>query len=224
LTIILPYRESAFDGIELRFALRGISKYLTGFTNLILIGKTPDWCKVEWIHANDYPGRKQYSIYQKILTGLDSCTDDFVMFNDDHFLIKSIHVNDIKYWYEGTLEQVQQKGVYARYGEAIKNTLQLNPMALNFDIHTPIIYNKAKFQLLFANMENEVCIKSHYCNSFKVQGEVMPDLKIDRLVCKEVIKELIAHRTFFSIGSNGLKQPMIDTLNELYPEKSQWEK
>jgi hypothetical protein len=226
MTIILPYKPDIHDGIELKYALRSIEKYLTGFTNLIIIGRPPEWYTGGRYISENFIGRKQYSIYHKILLacGWSNVTDNFIMWNDDHFLLQPLQVSDIKYWNNGWLANEYARGLSSRYGEAVKRTLDFIPDALNYDIHTPIIYNKAKFRTLFSGKENEICIKSYYCNALQLDGEFMEDCKIDQLLSKEGIYNHISGKMFFSTSSNAIREPMKLVLEELYPVKSRWEK
>jgi len=225
MTIILPYKPDIHDGLELQYSLRSIDKYLTGFTNLIIIGRPPEWYNGQFCLSENSIGRKQYSIYQKILMACnwDNVTDNFVFFNDDHFLLQPLQVSDIKYWNNGWLANEYARGLSSRYSETVQRTLGFMPDALNFDIHTPIIYNKAKFKTLFTGKENEICIKSYYCNSLQLDGVFMGDCKIDQLLSKEGIYSHIDGKLFFSTGSNAIREPMKLVLEELYPVKSRWE-
>jgi hypothetical protein len=221
MTIVFPYKPDIFDGLELRYSLRSIEKNLTGFTDLIIYGNAPEWYRGNWMPSSDYPGRKQFTIYNKLLAAE---TDNFLMFNDDHFLLKPLQIHQIKYWHNGPIKNEFNRNLTARYADAVKNTINIIPEGLNFDIHTPIIYNKGHFRKLFLNKTEEICIKSYYCSSLKIEGEKMDDLKIDTLLSEEAIKELIKDRLFFSTGPNGIKEPMKKVLQELYPIKSRWEK
>jgi len=224
MTIIIPYKRDIFDGLELKYCLRAIQKYLTGYTGVVLIGIPPDWYKGDYVLAPDFDGRKQYSIYQKLLTACEYCTENFPMFNDDHFLLKPLHADEIKYWYNHTLKEELNLDLTARYRQTVFGTYKIFPNGLNFDIHTPIIYNKEKFTELFKDRKDELCIKSFYCNSVHAEPVKEKDIKINNIMPYEMIKERIAGSTFFSTGTTAIKPPMIKLLNELYPEKSKWEK
>lgn len=226
MTILIPYKPDLHEGEELRFALRSIDKYLTGFTNLIIIGQPPEWYNGIYMKVQDYPDRKQFTIYNKLLlaTNREDVADNFILWNDDHFLLRHIDVTDIKYWYEGMLADTNSKTYGVRYYQAIQNTLRIIPNTFNFDIHVPIIFNKAKFRAMFSNKTTEICIKSYYCTVSGVNGEPMTDLKINQLFSEDAIRELLKGRIFFSTGSNGIRIPMMKVFNELYPDKSQWEK
>ena len=227
MTIVLPYKDDILSGVELKFALRSIEKHLTGFTNLVIIGTPPDWYNGESVYAKDYNG-KQFSIYSKLLVAceLENVSEFFIMFNDDHFLLKPLDVTEIESWHDGYLKDTINKNHGIRYKEAIANTLQLIPNGRNYDIHTPCRYHKKGFKDLFGNRTDEICIKSYYFNYYEPTDEVyheMKDFKINQLLSKEAIKELIKDRLFFSTSTNGMKKPMIELLNELFPNKSRWE-
>jgi len=227
LTIVIPYKDDILSGLELRFALRSIDQHLTGVDNVVIIGTPPDWYKGEFKEAKDYSHRKQFSIYSKLLVAceMDSVSENFVMWNDDHFLLKPLHVDSIAAWYEGYLKDTIKGNHGARYKETIANTLQIIPNTLNYDIHTPCVYFKPSFRFLFDDKSEEVCVKSYYFNFCPDLVDVeMKDCKINQLLSKEAIKELIKDRLFFSTSTNGMKKPMIELLNELYPKPSQWEK
>lgn len=227
MTIVIPYKPDIHEGYELRYALRSIEKNLAGFHKLYILGRPPNWFKGVWFPSTDWPGRKQFTIYSKIIERcFDSPheSDDFLMWNDDHFLNKLLRVSDIKYWHNGLLATELYKGLSIRYREAVVNTLKTIPEGFNFDIHTPIIYNKSQFRKLFSNKTEEICIKSYYCNSLNIEGEKMDDCKIDTLLSEEAIKVRIKDKLFFSTGSNAIREPMKKVLEELYPNKSRWEK
>lgn len=229
-TIVIPYKDDILSGTELLFALRSIDKYLTGWSNVVIIGTPPEWYKGEFVQAQDYRHRKQYSIYSKLLVAceLNNVTDSFLMWNDDHFLLKHLHVGHIDSWYDCNLKETLNKNHGARYRETIANTLQIIPEGRNYDIHAPCRYDKPTFKMLFSNESREICIKSRYFNFLNVLagisgGSEMKDFKINQLLSKEAIKELIKDRLFFSTSTNGMKKPMIELLNELYPNKSKFE-
>lgn len=228
MTIVIPYKDDILSGVELKFALRSIDKHLTGFTNVVIIGEPPEWYNGESVYVKDCVGRKQFNIYSKLLVAceLNNVTDEFIMFNDDHFLLKPLDVSEIKNWHDGYLSDTINKNHGARYRETIANTLQIIPGALNYDIHTPCIYEKAMFKKLFHNRTDEICIKSYYFYFYDHAdpNNSMRDFKVNQLLSKEAIHELIKDRLFLSTSTNGMKKPMIELLEELYPNKSQWEK
>lgn len=226
MNIVIPYKDEVHKGLELRYALRSIEKNLKWFKSVVLIGDKPDWYKGEHIPAKDYTGRKEFSIYSKILTACEQTeiTENFLFFNDDHYLLKPLTISEIKYWHNGLLIHELERRIGGRYRLVIQNTFELlgNGYPNNYDIHTPIIYNKSKFKELFQGLQKEVCIKSVYANQAEVQSEYMDDFKMDGDFWEDQIREKIKDKLFLSTGTC-LCTSMVKVLGELFPNKSNFE-
>lgn len=219
---------SKVQDLELKYALRGIDKYLSGHANIILSGTKPHWIRnVEHFPMEDVPGKKQFSIFQKIMAVLDFCSDDFIFWNDDHFLLKPLETKDFKYWYEKDLQYWQSKAI-GIYQKAITNTLEL-PGLNNYytDIHFPIVYNKVKFAKLM-NLEwgkKEYVIKSAYTKNESEGFEPAFDLKLsDIRYTTEEINAKIKNRLFFSTGPHAITPFMKNALYDRFPYKSKYER
>lgn len=242
--IVIPYTPDKNSGIELRMALRSIEKYLTGYGRIIIVGKPPSWLKTFHVVINgqgkeihqgvavfpvhDEPTRKEYSIMKKIKFACmnDHVSENFIMWHDDHFLLKPLNVVDMKYWYNHTLE-VAASHAKGGYLQTIRNTmkvLSMTPM-VNYDIHVPMVMNKEWFLNavvpIFADGK-EYCIKSLYGRFYT--GEVMSDCKLNGPYSYKAIMAKIKDRLFFSTGQHGLTPAMTAVFEELYPSPSQWEK
>src|SRR5688572_25487619 len=123
MNIFLPYKHT--NGEELRFALRSIEKNLSGYRDVYLItDKCPEWYNGKFIlYPDPYPdvrGRRQFNIISKLFQVPE---EKFVMWNDDHYLLKPLHVNEIKNWYEGTLKEAFGKS-HGEYHKAVRNTFE----------------------------------------------------------------------------------------------------
>jgi len=218
--IYIPYKHT--PGEELKFCLRSIEKYLTGYEDVILItDEPPEWYKGNILFHKDISHRKQLNIISKLFEVKD---DKFIMANDDHFLLKSLHINEIKNWYQGTLSQALNNAT-GNYYSAINNTLAHFGNIKYFDIHTPAIFTREGIHRTFRLEwgDNEYVIKSSYFAQMGGESEEITDCKINRPMSKEAIQDKIKDRTFFSTGNNGMRMQMIILLNELYPEKSRYE-
>lgn len=230
--IVIPLGKGGhkFGDIELKYALRSIEKYLAGYRNIFIIGERPEWINtghVYCIPARDTPLRKQFSLMSKLLMACmnERISQDFIYFHDDHYLLKPLHVSEIKNWYEGNIKDHLNKAV-GKYKTACENTMNAIDGGKYFDIHTPCIFNKAGIRdLSHLNWkENEYIIKSLYLNINKGDEEEMSDCKINQPKSKKEIEERIKGRLFFSTGHNAIKQPMIKVLDELFNEKSSYER
>jgi len=217
--IYIPYKHTQVE--ELKFCLRSIEKYITGYEDVFLItDKTPDWYRGKIIYHSDVSSRKQLNIISKLFQVKD---EKFIMFNDDHFLLKPLHINEIKNWYHGTLKEALNNAT-GNYYTAIKNTIGHFGDIRYFDIHTPAVFTKDGIHRVFRLEwgDNEYIIKSAFFNS--AEGEEITDCKINHPMSKMAIEDRIKGRTFFSTGPNGMRMQMMNLLNELFSEKSKWEK
>jgi hypothetical protein len=231
--VVIPLGSgSRWKDNELKFALRSIEKHLKGYDKIFIVGNCPKWLQnVIHIPCPDIPGRKEFSIFSKIMKAVEDerGSEDFVFSNDDIFFLKDIHVNDFKYWYEGTLGEKYEK-THGHYKGAIFNTMNVvydKGDEKYCDIHTPIIYKKFTVKFLstpdFFDWSKEYVIKSFYSAYFGTDFEFMPDLKINMAMSYELIKAKIKDRLFLSIGTYGVCPAMTKVLTELFPNKSKYE-
>lgn len=215
---------------ELRYCLRAIEKYLTGYRDIYIIGTRVKWLTgVKYLPFVENYTEKQRSIFQKLLTAANTpeISDPFLMFNDDHFLLKPLDVKDIKYWKHGTIKDLIAKslGTYQRtVANSYKYLVDKGWGQDNFDIHVPILYEKEKFkQLAGEDWSKEHIIKSLYCNKHSIKGEEMKDLVIRKPMRREEIRQAIEGRLFFSINEAGTNEAMKTVLGELWPDPSKYE-
>ena len=233
---------------ELRYALRSIEKNLSGYDKIFIIGECPEWvycnvvsytetkcgllysCNNEGvihIPQKDTPGRKEFSIWSKIMKAVNSeiCSKDFLFTNDDIFFIKPIHTGAIQYYYEGTLQEKYERS-HGHYKAAIGNVINVSQGTnIYADIHTPIIYNKELFKERTSVMwEKEYVIKSLYSGYETHNTAFMTDCKINKIMTEDEILGKIHGRYFFSIGPYGVCPAMNKVLNKLFPNKSRYEK
>lgn len=230
--IIIPLgTESRWQDNELRYALRAIEKYLTGYRDIYIIGKPRKWLQnVTYIDAEEIYSQKQLCIFRKTLLAAmdDRVSDTFAFWNDDHYLLQPLNVSDIKFWRFGNLKNLSAVagGTYQRTVINTMKYLQESGYPIeHYDIHTPILYEKDKF-ITLANDEwdkAEKIIKSLYCNKHRVKGEEMKDLKFARPFTRTEIRKAITGRMWFSICEHGTNDSMKEVLQELYSEKSKFE-
>jgi hypothetical protein len=167
---------------ELRMTLRSIENNLTGYRDIYLIGEKPVWItNVIHIPVNDIHHRKQFSIFRKFMVAAktESVSDNFIRWDDDVYLLKTLNVSGIKDWYEGTLKEWSVKNINSLYRNVVKNTLQLFPDGLYYDVHAPRIFNKEKYRELnkYNWSATELLTKSTYFNSIKGEPVEMKDPK-----------------------------------------------
>jgi len=178
---------SRSDDNELRYSLRSVEKHLKNFRNVYIIGYKPDFItNVIHIPAEDKMVVPDQNILNKLLT---ACThpdisDSFLFFNDDHYLLQDFDAPNFPYYYCSTLKEYLKRRVNDGYGRRTTNTMKhllLNKLPIkHFDIHYPIVYEKAKFIECFHNLpptHQGYVLKSLYCNVLKIPGIEIRDCK-----------------------------------------------
>lgn len=211
MTVIIPYTNDYQNGEELRFAIRSMEKYFTSMTALIVVGHRPKWYKGEHYFTWDIIGRKEYSMYMKVMM---VAVEPFLYTTDDHFALRPFDDSLPNYYY-GTCKDAALNNASGRYKMQYKNC----PDGwLNYDIHTPIVMKP--FDWPSSAKETDTPIKSTYANIVGVQGTELIDCKFKNPHTYDEIKRIIADRPFFSTSPFCMNRDMLRVLNELYPDKS----
>lgn len=226
---------SRWDNNELRYSLRSLEKYATNVGKVYVTGIKPDFLSDEVIHTpcnDDYPF-SVININEKILHTLrtHNISENFVYMNDDFFLIKEVDISSYPYYYKRMLKHDDRKSDYVK--SLVYTYYYLVFQEKNykdFELHLPIVFNKEKY--LSLNEHWELCkklpyglqLRSIYCNMFDIEGVKTNDLKITAFESLDEIKKKIEPRNCFSIGNNAIPSGMDRYLNELFPEKSKYEK
>lgn len=243
-----PYKRTGMDIVyvlgtgslwknnELRYSLRSIQKYLNGFGKIFIVGECPEWITgIVHLPCQDIPKRKEWSIMNKIMCACNSelVSNDFIFFNDDHFLLKPVDVADINYWYSCSLVQKAIISNGPNKSKAVNTMEVIDPESPFYDIHTPMIYNKQEFRKIMLNPainwhEKDYLVKTLYANmssldSVDVYRRHMKDCKISVRMGYDMIRDKIKDRVVFSIGPAAVKADLKRVLNELYPDQSIYE-
>lgn len=237
LDILIPLgKGSVWQDNELRFCLRSIEKFLSGYDNIFIIGQKPEWLTgvIHIPHTDLQQSRfRDYNIYLKVIAGChdERLSDDFLFMSDDHFITKKFHADALPYYYCGQLvDYLYDNPRKMPYVNVLLNTYKylngLNKPTLNFNLHCPIIYNKEKFSTVFPQPwpEYGFALKSIYCNILNIEGKYYEDLKIKEDATLQDVEKLIADRYFFSIADSAIRRGNMKTiLPILFPSPSKYE-
>lgn len=187
--IVIPLgKGSLWQDNELRYALRSIQKNLSGFRDIYIIGHKPDWVKnVIHIPHQDPYRCKEKNIMEKVRTACltTGVSDVFLFSNDDIYFMEPMNVYEMKYYHSGPTEDYVVGKRLNGYLDTMKRTLEeLKSRGLPtkfFDIHVPIPYSKKLFLEVTDkykwNPRGSYVVKSIYCNTLKISGEYMDDVK-----------------------------------------------
>lgn len=230
-SIVYPLNKlSTWENNELRYSLRSIERYLSGFGQVFIVGEYPAWIKnVIHIPAGDPYGKLPCrNIMEKVKLACEhpEVSQKFLFMNDDHFLLKHFSAAEFPYFYSMELEKYVQlrrgQDVYAKMVRATMEHLKINDLpSLYYDIHTPILYDKDKFiehcvnGLDWQNTKTGYVLKSIYANSTSQTGVKIADNKGDNIPKNGDL--------FFSTMPR-VKEPIRKFLEWKFPDKSRFEK
>lgn len=226
---------SIWDDREIRYSLRSIEKHLTGYRDIYLVGRLPQFLQgVRHISYGDEHHCKETNIYEKVLRACQepSISDDFLFFNDDHFLLKDVEAINFPFYFKGDLRATSRGLRPGTYRRCIENTYKaLNEKNLptkNFDSHCPIVYNKQFFLDEMPRYDwtgkTTYILKSLYADTKQIEGERRTDCKIGSQHTVAGVMEIIRSKDVFSMGNGGVGPNLLAVLDQLYPNPSRWEK
>lgn len=187
--IVIPLgKGSLWQDNEIRYALRSIEKNLKDYGKIYIIGRKPDWVKnVEFIPQDDPHRCKELNIMEKVRTACltPEISDLFLFSNDDIYFMHPQSIHEVGYYHSGPMEEYIVGKRLNGYLETMKRTMEMLKSrglpTLYYDIHVPIPYAKKLFVEAVDqykwNQKGSYTVKSVYCNTLKIPGEYMPDVK-----------------------------------------------
>src|SRR5687767_1481800 len=164
-------KGSSWHDLELLYSLRSLADYVAGIDRVFVVGARPRWLtNVIHIPQGDPHKCKERNIAEKVLSAcLDPrLSEKFLFLNDDHLALAPMPADDIPAWRGGDLKTLADKLTGGNYRLAMYNTInRLKERGLstwNFDIHTPMVMERAKFIGVMAsyNWSERFVLKSLY--------------------------------------------------------------
>lgn len=238
--VVIPVSSNTRNKtIELIYAIRSLQKNLKGFGQLFVCGEKDNRLEgVKYINCKDDKSSKykERNIYRKILAACndDRLSENFIFTNDDIFLTQEFNAEQLPFYHKGELSNTMLKNS-GDYRKSLNHSRKfLEKMAkrtLDYDTHFPIVYNKTDFLHIFVHNNNlnweqpfGYVIKSLYCNMKNVKGEYGGDCKVQAKMSYEELKQKVSGKSFFSTSDGAINDDMIRLLEELYPQKSIYER
>lgn len=231
--IVIPLAKSKIDFLDLRYCLRGIEKYVP-HRNIYIIGEKPSWIKnVLHIKHEDHPNEKfkERNIYNKILKAfsVEGISDDVWFHNDDHLIIDELPTPYPNY-YKGALSEAIMKNTGSYKATMLRTCnflLDNGKNTLNFDTHTPIVYNRDKFYKAFENVKFDEAfgygIKSIYANMNDIKGEFMEDCKLRTKLTLQEVESITEGKHIVSCTDAPMKYGLGEYLKNKFMTKSKFE-
>lgn len=232
---------SQWNNNEIRFSIRSLEKNLSGFRNIFIVGeKTPFLKNVIPVSAEDrYPCQLNAdgNIIQKVLKACQDSrlSENFLFINDDHILLKPVHVADIPAYHKGDMREF--KPAYWELNPWRKRLLKTRETllskklpAFHYDCHTPILFNKTLFPQIMRQFDFAsdigLTMKSLYGNSvYRDQGTRLTTQKktVFSFLTFQQIKTKLAESQFLSFNDQGLNRPLKYFLFQSFPSLSSYE-
>lgn len=229
--IVIPLGKGSQNGnLELRYCLRGIEKHVGGRGNVFIIGECPGFLhNVIHIPASDTREKhfKARNICTKLLLACDDkrVSDDFAWFSDDHILLKEYQPD---YNYRATLEaSLRNFTIHQTYRHTITNTYMVMQGGYDYG-HGPMVFKKDLFAramgLVNWNERWGYVIKSLYCGLNGIEGQKQPDTKFKEPISAQQILSRIKGRPYFSFDDRAMNGALKTVLDQMFPQKSIYER
>lgn len=224
------------DTNEIRYSLRSMKKHLSGIDNVFVVGDDPGILKnVTFLPCeNKHRHNGARNIYDKIMTACrhPKLSKNFVTNSDDYFLLKDLNAETIPYYHCGkladTIHKLSDRNPFKIHVVNTHRILQEKRLPVqNFNIHYPIIYNKETYIDIMSQYDWEInrgyISKSLYANTLLIEGEFLADSKIHTPKTKTAVYRRIKDVPAFSTNEHSMNDPMLEVMQELYPDPSPWE-
>jgi len=214
MNIVYTFRRNGIAAsTELLYSIRSMVKHFTALEKIIVVGDRPEFYEGELIIERDVPGKPAFSIWKKLKAAKQD--KPFLWAADDHFLLKDFDENFPNYYHRTNKEaKVWQKG---KIGPMLQ---KLPDEWLNYIVHCPMVFDPEKM----GEMTEQAPIKTFYANTNNLPGTEMKDFKFYKPHTYEQIKSMINGKPFFSTSPYCLNRDMMKILQELYPDRSPYEK
>lgn len=174
---------------EFRYSLRSVEKYAKNYNSVITIGGCVQGITTD---KNIFLHQIGATKYDKVnLTLREIClnpliSDNFVLMNDDFFIMKDTDMSKLKYYYrcsmseyiEIIIERLFQSEYTERLAKAALALEKLNLDTRCFELHIPMLFNKHKLLEIFGVFPGFNGVRSLYGNWYKVRATKMNDCKI----------------------------------------------
>lgn len=214
---------------ELRYSIRSVLQN-TPAENVWVIGGKPKWYNGNFVEVKD--GHNKFDNIKNCIATIsktDEISDDFVLMNDDFFIVKEIDAmpNYHGGYLQDKVNEYTKLNPGSYYTKLLDKTLKYlqkigyqNP--IDYDIHTPMIMNKDNLSIA---VQKPHSIRSVYGNMFDIGGTKITDVKVyhnGRLLNRSY-NYINNDFEFVSSTDTSFNQLYKDLLKDLFPNPSKYE-
>lgn len=237
--ILLPLGSGSKCGnAELRFALRSICKFATGYNRLVIVGNDPGFLashpRLVFHPLAEANHNHEANIALKLQWAMHNAVSSYAaLWNDDYVLCEPVNVRALPFYHKGELATLSRQKSSDRYRRALDNTSQMLEASgretLNYDVHVPMIFNASLFCSLSAWWERSaklasgLVVKSVYGNIVLPQpGERIKDCKLKGFDGATFLSKT-AGRWVYSYGDAAFEGGLMKHLERQFPDKCEYE-
>lgn len=216
---------STWNNNEIRFSLRSIDNNLA-HDKVFIVGHLPHFItNVSHIKADDiYDSPLKNTLHKlKIACKDKQISDNFILLNDDFFILKKIA--EVKPYYKCTLKQSLKahKSKHGYYYQAIKDTIDFTKGNKDWSLHYPFIFNKKKLLKtieLIEKQDKNLLLRTVYANMHNIKGTQKYDVKIRSV---PEIWKLKNERAISTTAGIVHRKEFSDFIKQRFPIKSKYE-
>jgi len=224
---------------ELRYSLRSLKNIPHG--KVFIVGEKPDWATNIGHIPVSQSKTKGENVMMNLLTaaGSEQISDDFIMMNDDFFIMKKIqNMPDLNF---GDMKSLITRYV-TRYPEGsgyIDNMKKLYEVLtelgygqpISYELHVPMVINRQNVQELRRSVSGLLYqFRTFYGNYFHIGGDTVGDVKIfinsqhNDPSYNNDPKGYMSRQTLLSATGGSFKNGKAgDFIKRAFPEKSNYE-
>ena len=236
---------------ELKYSLRSLERYFRQLGKVWIIGHLPEFIDPTTVVHLPQTNFLQNGIFvesaaMRLLNEqLEGLTEDFILAQDDNYLLRPATIEDFGPLLVEDLDCVQIRGTKPwqlmlwRTYDLLKF---LERTAFNYEAHTPIRFNRTKLRdiaRIFIGTESAakrryhgVCIRMAYWNILGVDSAAIRPVADYRVgftqpshaATVEQIQSRLTDRLFLFHNDDGLTDAMKAVLAATYPQKSRFER
>ncbi len=227
IVIPLKFGGSKWSDNELRYTLRSIDEYYSGFTGelFLLTTQKPEWLnsKINLIQCEKY--------HDAVIAACD-ISENYIWFNDDTILLKPTSLGDLSMARVVGKEMVPNSGyvgnIWRKKLSIVRDKLHrlgYHPI-YNFSSHTPYVFNSKlmKHVILQFGIENKTPLETAYYNMAR---SWFPIVKCsDKITLNNKVKmpDDMSRYRFLNLFDKGLTKEVKNWLKCKFPNKSRFEK
>lgn len=176
---IVYFVKDGTNNDEFRYSLRSVCKNMK-YDRVWVFGGCPNDIVPDVRIRVEQKGKTKWDKVKtmfKMAAENEDLSDDFILFNDDFFIMKPMA--EVPTIYRSTLRKHISMLPRGPYQDLLRDVMKkLGKEALSYEVHTPFVFNKKKLLKLIEKNKYLHCTRTLYGNEYKIGGEQRSDVKV----------------------------------------------